>query len=119
MMNRFFDPIKNILLVILTTLSLLFGMGMWHNYKSVEKAKAEVVTLQGKADGFEREIKTIRQEQEQFAKQLRLFNTKQKQLSEKHKKVQEDLKNVSPESKAYLDTPIPDDVRRMLDSILD
>lgn len=92
---------------------------MWWNHKSVEKAKAEVVLLQSKADGFEREIKSVRLAQEKFAKQLKQFNDKQKQLTEKQKKVQEDLKNVSQESKTYLDTPIPDDVRSVLDAILD
>lgn len=118
-MNRISEHIKTVLLVVLVTLTLTFGAMSWRNSKALETARADVVELTGKANTLEREIKDIRTQQAQFAKNLSLYNKKQQDLSKKQESLKEELRNVSTESKAYLDTPIPSDVGRVLDSIFD
>lgn len=119
MMNRISEHIKTVLLVVLVTLTMTFGAMSWRNSKALETARADVVELTGKAKTLERDIKDIRTQQAQFAKNLSLYNKKQQDLSKKQESLKEELRNVSTESKAYLDTPIPSDVGRVLDSIFD
>jgi len=119
MMKIISEHITSILLTILLTLCLVFGAGTWINHRGLQKARGELIEAGVRADNLEREIKDVRASQELFKKQLKTFNTKQAQLTQKQHQMVKELKNVSTESKAYLDTPIPDDVRRVLDSAID
>lgn len=117
-MRAIFWRIKNILLGVMVVLVISLAGINWYNHKTLQNTRETVVQLESKTKSLERDYKRLEADFNQTMTLIRNIREAQKKLSIKHQQLSGKLKDVSQESKEYLNTPIPSDITRVLDQLL-
>lgn len=119
MMKIISERIKSALIVVLVCLTLGLGAASWYNHASNLKTQNTVHQLETRAATLERDNKELQAKFDKTMQTLKTISEKQASITGKQNQMMKELKDVSEKSKEYLATPIPDDVRRVLDSLFD